>query len=432
MRSLFLTCFFAVLLASHFVLFQREARASPTPPLLQKIIQSTLEKNEIPLLKKEELIQAEEQKNQATGALLPTFQFLGTALVQDTPESSSLLSTYPRTQTTARLNLKQNLFRGGSEYALYRKTGLFVEQKKNELLASQQKVIVDLIQKFLVIYQSEKESNRLQNEISLYDQQIKELKKRVAIGRSRQSDYLNVEATRATTVARKIAEDINRKNNIQELEILSGLKLESASFKEALFSFDPLKPLAAYESSVLKNTDIISAQSKVKTIEEDMSTMRGQHYPQLDVSGNYWLRRASTLNHQIDWDLSLNLTLPIYSGGVIESQVREAASRYKSAQIDESRISREILTQIRSLHFKLSEGEAQISALKNGVDLTRQTKERMQNDYRLSLVTILDVITSTKNFSDAERAYDELKSSLILSRLLLDTYSQTINLTESP
>ena len=393
------------------------------PPLLTKIFQNALPKSETGKQKGEELTQAKEQKTQQTGSLLPNVRFLGNEMFQEASSNPLGNTISPPTQTAARVNLTQNLFRGASEYALYRKAGDFVNQKVLESAIETRRLYLDIAARFLGVSSFEKEAIRLKAELQLYDQQIGELRKRVSIGRSRSSDMLAVQAIKANLLAQEVANETARRNALQQLESLCGFSLQGETFSNKVFTFGPLPPIDHYYARLDGIPEIAVNRVRTAVVEEDIKAARGQHLPQLDAGGNYWLKRQGTLR-DVDWDASINLTIPIYSGGVIQSQVREAASRYRSAQVQEDLTRRQTRDQIQNLYTIVQQGTAQISAIQNSVDLSQKTMQHLNSDYRLGLLTYLDVLTSMQNYQNALRTFDQFFDQLVLSRLQLEQISE--------
>jgi outer membrane protein TolC len=414
-------------LVSFTVLFvSPPASASETPPLFKKIFSAALPKNELGQQKEEEILQADEQKNQATGTLLPAIQALGTELFQQQPSSALGQNISPSNQTIARLNLRQTLFRGTSEYALYRKANRTLEQKQTEAVVERRRLYLDLASRFLAISLAEREKTRLEILLTLYDQQISEMKKRVSIGRSRDTDLLSIESVKATVLSQKIANETLRKNTVREMESLTDLPLQRESFTYDAFRFPALEARENYLTQSENSPEIVTAKIRTQSVEEDISAAHGQHLPQLELGGNYWLKRQGALR-DVKWDLSLNLTIPIFAGGVIQSQVREASSRYRVTQILESKALRETRLQVENLYRTLEDGEPQLSALQNSVSLSERTLNRMRQEYRLGLLTLLDVLNATQVYQTSTRALDQFKHQQLLTRLQLEVLANRLN-----
>ncbi len=392
------------------------------PPLFTQLYRSALESSESVRLKKEELTQTREQKSQATGTLYPTLQFIGSKLWQDHPTSSIGANISPSTQKTARLNGRQFIFQGTSEYALYRQANINVEQKDAELKQAQDDLFLNLADQYFAIQLRDIELKRIDEELAIYDQQIKELKKRVSIGRSRSSDLLSAEAARSGLYGTKLTRITERAALIRELQSLTGVQTGDTPFTPWTEPFGDLPALDQYLNHLQDRPQIKAAQLRSQSVEEEISAQRGRHFPTLDVSGNYWLERPGALSN-VSWDVSLNLTIPIYAGGNVQSEVRESTSRFRAAQISEGLSLRLLRTQIENLYENTRLGTGELEALKAASDAAHRATTQLQRDFRLGLTNLLDVLQTVRLQQESDRSHDAAENRLRLNRLKLEYLS---------
>ncbi len=92
---------------------------------------------------------------------------------------------------------------------------------------------------------------------------------------------------------------------------------------------------------------------------------RGAHLPSLDLNANRYLERSGSLEN-VDWDVQLALTIPLYAGGSVQSRVREAQSQSTQAELGVSQAQRQAEQEIRSFHQTVVLDRSQLDALENG------------------------------------------------------------------
>ncbi len=109
------------------------------------------------------------------------------------------------------------------------------------------------------------------------------------------------------------------------------------------------------------------------------------------------------------WDVQLVLSIPIYSGGVFQSRVREADSQRTQAELGASQIRRQAEQEIRSVYQSVGFDRAQLSALETATDAARKNYEAQLRDYRLGLVTNLDVLQALTTYQENLRALDRAR-----------------------
>jgi outer membrane protein len=384
---------------------------------LSDLYRSTVDGAETIRSKIEERIQIEETKSQANGSLLPTVNGVGTYYEAGDP--SVIHSGYTgNTQKTIKLTGTETLFKGGSEYAFLAETNRLLEGKEAEIKAARLQYYVDLSAAYYDTLLKKALRNHAKTELKLYDDQISELRNRVKIGRTRASDLLSVRAARAGSEARLKAAESDYLQSKLALANLSRIPLDFA-LKEEPAAQTPLRSLADYLKASAQHPDLVAARKKRDAAEEAIAYQRGFHYPNLGVSGNYYLRKDGYTNDS-KWDATLTLTVPIFAGGVTQSQVRQAASVYRENEINTGLLERNAEIQIRTLHQTLLASQAELKAFSDAVDLAEKSYQQIHRDYKYGLVTNLDLLNSLQTLTAAKRSYDQARFQHLLERARLE------------
>jgi outer membrane protein len=394
--------------------------ATTPPPSelnLEKLYQASLLVNEDVAQRSEEVIQREEQKSQVSGTLLPTVQGLGSYLKQDSPSDPIRRNLTPTLQRNARINARQFIFQGGSEYSFLNQTKKNLSASQELLKAEKQKLYLELSTLYLNTLLRQKELSYTENELVLFGEQVKELSSRVKIGRSRRSDVLVVETAQAQLLARKKAIEQELKAFETQLTSLTQLNIQSGLKEELPFNSE-LKPLEFYMQSSQAQPDLKAAGLLRDASESGIGVARGRHLPTLDVTGNYFLRREGFNDGQ--WDASLNLVVPIFAGGTTQSAVREAASQYRVMEVQYQKLLRERKQSIETLHHNLESSKEEILALQKAKESSEKTYQQLRKDFRFGLVSNLDLVQALKDNQAAKRTYDQTVYRHYLERIQLE------------
>ncbi len=191
------------------------------------------------------------------------------------------------------------------------------------------------------------------------------------------------------------------------LAFLTGLPLEVA-LKAPEAKLPILPPLATYLSEVEKRPDVGSARFGLLAGEEGVSIARGAFLPSLDLNGNYFFKRAGALA-DVSWDVQFALSVPLFTGGANLSRLREARIGVQRAELSLGLARRQADLEIRTLHSTLVSQLAQVDELERARDSAEKSYQAQIQDYRLGLVTNLDVLQAMSAYRDARRALDQLK-----------------------
>lgn len=364
------------------------------------------------------VFQAEERLSQARSGILPSVSAIGTQTWQEAPASSVGSSLFPAVQPLVKLTATQPLFRGFREFAGIRATGALhgaaIESRRHAATL----LYTDVAQAFFSVLSQEQELRNLEGELRLVSKRVSELKERKRIGRSRLSEVLSTEAT----VSALKAQIETLKGSLgQAREVLSFLTGfgNDVRLEEPREPRPPAQGLDLLLFRVDERPDVRAELKKLQAAEENISVARGAHLPSVDLSGNSYFIRSGSLK-DVNWDATLSVSLPIYAGGAIASRAREAASQSRQAALGFSRARRLAEQEIRSLHELLQADEAQLKALGSNALIQERNFEEVSRDYKLGLVTNLEVLQALTGFQQSRRAYDRARYSARLERARLD------------
>jgi outer membrane protein len=370
---------------------------------------AALQRSEVVASQSESIHQAEERYQQATSSLLPTVNGVASYLWQEplptaTPSTSTSLLSH---QPLAKLTATQPLFRGFREFAALRQTRALVGAQNEDYQQARVQLFKDVAQNFYSVLSIEQDLKNVDEEIRQNLEREKEIQDRVRIGRSRSSELLTVQATVSTLraqveqlqgqlrVAREAFVFLSGLESTTALQDSESMPAEKESLEAALYRL-PLRP------------DIRASQKRLTAAQEGVAVARGAHLPSIDLNGNYYLDRPGVLK-DVDWDVQVALTIPIYAGGLLQSKTREAVSQRSQVELSVSQLARQAEQEIRSLHQGLQFDQSQLEALEKATEAARKNYEAQRHDYRLGLVTNLDVLQALTAYQENQRALDRAR-----------------------
>jgi len=388
---------------------------------LEQYYQAALKRSEVIGAHRELIIQAEEQYRQARAARLPALSGVASYTQLD---SSSIAPSTPSTQpsqSVARLTVTQPLFRGFREFAALRQTRALVSAQDDDYRRARVLLFEDVVQNFYTVLSLEKDLDNYSREIEQNLARKKDLQARARIGKSRTSEVLNVEA--AISSLRAQVEQIHAQLQAarENLAFLSG-RNANTSLRDEQPAIYQVEPVDTYLANLDQRPDIAASKQRYVAAKENVSVAKGERLPSLDLNGNYYLERPGYFK-DINWDVQLLLTIPLYSGGSVKSKIREAASQRTQAELALSETRRQAEQEIRSTHSAVVFDLAQRDALENSTDAADKSYQAQLRDYKLGLVTNLDVLQALTALQQNRRALDRVRLSTKLDFLKLQAVS---------
>jgi outer membrane protein len=385
---------------------------------------AALRRSEVVSSQSELIRQAEERARQASSALLPTVDGVASRTWQEPLPAGTAITSNAQLerQTLARLTANQPLFRSFREFAALRQTQALVGAQNHDYQQARVLLFRDVVENFYSILSSEQDIANLDEEIRQNQVREKDLQARVRIGRSRASELLNVQSTISTLRAQR--EQLQGQLSVarENLAFLSGLD-STIALRDNEVLPQQLEPLTEYLERVELRPDVQAGKERLTAGQENVAVARGAHLPSLDLNGNYYLERPGNLQ-DVTWDVQLALTVPIFSGGSLQSKVREAQSQHTQAELNLEQVRRQAQQEIRALHQSVLFDRSQLEALEKATEISRRNYAAQTREYQLGLVTNLDVILALTAYLENQRAADRVRFILKQDYLKLQAAAQ--------
>ena len=118
--------------------------------------------------------------------------------------------------------------------------------------------------------------------------------------------------------------------------------------------------------------------------------------------------------------LGLQLNLPIYTGGLIDSAVRQASAELQRAEETLEGARRDLSVRVHREFRASTEGERRISALKQALRSATQLVESNRRSMQAGSRTLIDVLNAEQQLAQVRRDLSQTRYVTALSRLRLE------------
>jgi outer membrane protein len=178
------------------------------------------------------------------------------------------------------------------------------------------------------------------------------------------------------------------------------------------------------------NLQVRVAQSSLTFATQEIARNRGAHYPTLDAfatlsdsgSGSNAFS-SSAISSNTDTRsavVGLQLAVPIYQGGAINSRVREAIAIEDRARQDLENARRAAEFSARQAYLGITSGAAQVLALEAALVSTQSQLSSTRLGQEVGVRTQVDVLNAQQLLFSARRDLAQSKYTYILSLLRLE------------
>jgi outer membrane protein len=372
---------------------------------------SALLNNQSDNINESRLKQSMELRSKGQGSYYPTFSVRGTYLKQERFED----------QKTLGLNFTTSLYNGGRDRQLIKNADAGVKIAENQKQLDRVNLYMEVVDAYYTFLLNQNDTKNLELFKKQSQERVDEIRKRLQIGRSRRGELLQAEAQLASVDAEMLNAQGLLKQSQARFYILTGLSKEQAidiKFDEA----GPVKSLEEYIGLALSREDIQNKKLEIQQFDGDVKISKGSYFPTLDLLSNYYAIKegGSSSSRNSDWDVGLNLTIPLYEGGVSQAQVRETTAKKQSAEYQLTDYKKNIQIEITSRYELFYRYFDQIKAFDLALQKAKRSYEETTRDYRLGLVSNLDVLTSLNLYLSSKRNSEKTKILAVLNHKLLE------------
>jgi multidrug efflux system outer membrane protein len=164
---------------------------------------------------------------------------------------------------------------------------------------------------------------------------------------------------------------------------------------------DPLPQVGEFQTRAQADRqDVLAAQAAVAAERQGVQVAVSKYYPSISASAQ-WLLYGQPSGQSL-WSLALQGSMPIFSAGTIEADVRTAGSRYRQAVLSESQTARQADTDVRTAYDNTETSGKKILELQAEVASSQQAYDLAERSYRLGSTTNLDRLTAQDNLLNAQ------------------------------
>ncbi len=361
------------------------------------------------MVKKEEITIARARKDQAFGSFLPRISLKGALNYPEQNRYSSLRSS-------VYLYARQSIITGLNEISAYRGYRSEIKQRKCELSQYINLLLNDVSMNFYrvsIIMTNLKSKKHI---LGLYHNVLRELKRRVALGRSRRSEVLriNSEIYSLQSVIKGYETDLASAR--LSLASLTGIPVNAVLVTGHTLK-DPVDPGTTLKKIIDKRWDVRAAREAVKAADNRVLAARGQHLPSIYLEGAYMLHTEKRSGK--DYYASLGAELPLFSGGMVNARIREEKSALKQAELKLAETVKNAGRNITDAYQTWNNSRGEMEAYRLAYVSAEKNYNVIMHEYRLNLVTIIDVFNALTTLSSAKQEYEDSRLRLSYNRIRL-------------
>lgn len=377
-----------------------------------------------------------ETKSQALSALLPNVA--GSAVLEQnhTKVKSSVFGVPSGTATLNaydyQLNLTQPVF-DYSRWMKLRQVNAIVKQAQANFDAQAQNLMIRVAKAYFDVLQAEDNLRYTTAEKEANAKQYQQANERYRVGVEPITSVYEAKASYDASIAAEIAAKNTVANSYEALWQITGKHYTSLA-KLRDNNLPLIKPTPAnvddwVNTAQKQNYTLLAAKYAMQASKENVKVQRGGHIPTLDFIASY----DSQKNNQVffeDGDIStktgsfgVQLTVPVFQGGYVNSQSKQAAYDYQTSVAQFHQSYRSTVSGTRQSFNDVISGISKIKADRQAVISAISSLDSTTASYQVGTRTMVDVLNEQKNLYNSQRQLAVDQYAYLNSILALKQYA---------
>jgi outer membrane protein len=328
------------------------------------------------------------------------------------------------------------------------------KQADATLNAAMQDLMLRVSTAYFVVLKDEE--NLIYNRVSknAFAKQYDQINQQFKVGLKTITDVDTAKASYDTASAAYIAADTTLANDKENLRAITGRlypSLSSLSNKLPLISPQPKDMESWVEIAEQQNWSIKAAEYATQAARENIKQQSAGHLPTLSLEGNYIVGYNNNLTnvagepsgtdaipssfapakvHTRNATVSLNLGVPIFSGGLVVAQTNQARYGYHVATQKLEQTIRSTVNTARQSYLGIISGIQKIKADKQAIKSTISSLRGLRAGYSVGTQTLVDVLNQQQKVLQAETQYSTDRYTYVTDLLTLKQAAGTLSLND--
>lgn len=323
--------------------------------------------------------------------------------------------------------LTQPLFRW-QNFVQYGQAKLQVLQTEANFAQASQDLILRVAQAYFDVLYAQENLKAVRANKQAITQQLELAKKSFEVGTVTITDTHEAQSRFDLVTAQEIAAESDlevkrfalRQIVGKESGELNGLKPEAELRPPQPASMDKWVEAAEKDSFTVQ-----AQQAAAEVAAKEVEKQRAGHYPTLDVVANYGNSKSATsyaTRDTLDTDsrnIALQLTIPIFQGGAVNSRTREAVANRQAADASLDSAKRTAALGARQSYLGVVNGLAQVRALEAALVSSRSALESNKLGYEVGVRINIDVLNAENQLYVTKRDLAKARFDTLLAQLKL-------------
>ncbi len=312
-----------------------------------------------------------------------------------------------------------------------------VAEADAELVAARQELILRTARRYFLVLGALDNLEFVRADRDAVARTLEQAKQRFEVGLTAITDVYEAQARYDVALSEKITTEQLLDDTREALRELTGEipgALEILKPEIPLLPPTPAEPEQWVDTSVEQNPLLLARRAATEAARQEIQVKRSGHYPFMDLVADY-NRKDIQFGGEVpqernDSSIGIELVMPLYQGGIVSSQTRQARDLFTQAQEEQERQRREVERQARDSYRGVIAEISNVKALKQAKLSSEKALEASEAGFEVGTRTIVDVLDSQRGLLRARRDHARARYDYLLDTLALKGSAGILEVTD--
>jgi outer membrane protein TolC len=161
----------------------------------------------------------------------------------------------------------------------------------------------------------------------------------------------------------------------------------------------------AVRQALEQRSDLRSAAARLRAAEDTEHAQSAQRLPVLEITAGYGAVGTNPGNIHQTYSVGANLSIPIYTGGRIDSDIAASNALLRQRRAEYADIKGRVEYDVRNALFDLESSDKSVSVAQRNCELARRGLSDVDDRFHVGVSTNIEVVQAMQAVADADENY---------------------------
>jgi outer membrane protein len=302
------------------------------------------------------------------------------------------------------LSLSQPVFDGFQTDSAAAQAKAEIAAAGQDLRSAEQETLLQAVQAYVSVVHGRRIAELRNRGIGIFKKEVQSIRKRVEAGELIEADVDRARARLAKVTSDHIAAVSSLDSDLAEFARVIGHEAGTLKAPRIPLEFVPKLYRDAEVQTLSQHPAVLAAKFRAEGAQSAVKRVFGRLLPQVNLDAN--LREVFSpsggTDRQETASVSGRMTVPLYEGGEVAAQIRQAKHILSAARSDVARLRLSVLAILKKAWSQLSAARAELNAGATQIEASKSALAGLRKGEQAGQRTPLEVLDAEQELLDAQ------------------------------